>query len=196
MTVKAKDSPRDKWKKYVRDLGDSVKLEAEVGPCVFMYPGYPLQITVTLRRHPDECLGVAYATDRTKNGDTYSEANVESLLATVQITPCPRCSTPAFDPATIETNRGGLCESCFLAALKAEWAEQEEAERRKIANRDRRMKKKGMAIRLTAWVHPQDGGDDYQVHWYLNAHPTPEQAADLLRDKGSSCLYDYKITLL
>ena len=196
MTTKEKHSTRDKWKKYVRDLGDSVKLEAEIGPCVFMYPGYPLQITLTLQRQPGECLGQAYAVDRSKTAATYTDASVKRLLATVRISPCLRCSTPAFDPATIETNRGGLCESCFLAAMRAEWAEEEEAEKRKIANRDRRMKQKGMAIRLTAWVHPKDGGDDYQVDWYLNAPPTRKQAANLLRDQGSSCLSDYKITIL
>ena len=58
MTKKATHTTKDRWKKYVRDLGNGVKLEAEVGPCVFMYQGYPLQITVTLHRHAGECLGV------------------------------------------------------------------------------------------------------------------------------------------
>jgi hypothetical protein len=196
MTKNTNHITRDKWKTYVRDLGDGVKLEAEVSPCVFMYPGYPLQITVTLHRRPDERLGKAHAVDRTETADTYTHASVERLLATVRTSPCPRCLTPAFNPATIETNRGGHCEACFLAALEAEWAEEEKTQQRKIASRDRRMKRKGMAARVTAWVHPQDGGDDYQVDWYLSAPPTPKQVGDMLSKQGSCRLDDYQIIIL
>jgi hypothetical protein len=196
MTTNAKRSKRDEWKKYVRDMGEGVKLEAEIGPCVFVYQGYPLQLTVTLQRHPAESLGVAYATDRTKTADTYTDTSVKNLLATVRISPCPRCSMPAFDPAAIQTNRGGLCEKCFLADLEAEWAEEQEVKNRIIASRDRRMKKKGMAVRVSVWVHPKDGGDDYQLDWYLIAHPTSKQVGAMLRKEGSSCLDDYKIIVL
>jgi len=196
MTKNAKHTSRHKRKTYVRDLDDGVKLEAEVSPCVFMYPSYPLQITVTLHRHASECLGEARAVDRTKTAATYTDVTVKRLLAAVRTSPCPRCSTPAFDPATIQTNRGGLCEGCFLATLEAEWAEEQDAEKRKIANRDRRMKRQGMSVRVSAWMHPQDGGDDYQVDWYFNAQPTPEQAAHMLRDQGSNRKYDYQIIVL
>jgi hypothetical protein len=196
MTKSTQHTTTDKWKKHVRDLGDGVKLEAEIAPCVFMYPAYPLQITVTLHRHPGEYLGQAHACDRTKTADTYTDASVERLLASVRISPCPRCSAPAFDPATIETNRGGLCEACFLGDLKAEWAEEEEAEQRKIADRDRRMKRKGMAVRVTAWIHSADGGDDYQVDWYFRACPTPRRLRTLLLKERSAITDDYCIITL
>src|SRR5262245_1602072 len=116
-----KATARDKRRTYSRDLGERMRLEAEVGPCVFMHRGYPLQITVTLHRQPDVCLGTAYAVDSTKTADTFTVTSVKRLLARVRICPCLRCSTPAFDPITVQTNRGGLCEPCFVAMLEAEW---------------------------------------------------------------------------
>src|SRR5262245_7385133 len=143
---------------YVRDLHDGVRLEGRVSPCVFMNPGYPLPVQVALQ-HDGKSLGVAYAVNRAKEADTYTDADVEALLADICISPCLRCASPAFDPETIQTNRSGLCESCFLADLEAELAEAEEAERRETAARDDEMKKAGMKFRVSAWVHSEAGDD-------------------------------------
>lgn len=191
-----KQAPTARYQTYHRDLGGELMLSGEVSPCVFKYHQYPLQVTVALRRHTGESLGVAYAVDRTKNGQTYTEADVEWLLASVRVTACRRCADPAFDPRTIETNRAGLCESCFVADLNAELAKALESERRELLARDQRMKAQGMAVRVSAWVHPSSGGDDYQIDWYLEAPPTPRQIRDTLRDEGSSVLDDYQIVTL
>ena len=193
MTNQTTNTPSHTAKTYTRDLGSGTRLQAAVSPCVFTCPGYPLQLRVELYCS-DVWMGDVRAVDRALTADTYTDEAVERLLATIGITPCSRCSAPAFDPATVETNRNGVCEGCFLSDLNAEFAAAEEAEQRKLAARDRRMKRKGMVVRVTAWVHPQ--GDDYQVDWYLAAHPTPEQVADMLRAEGSSCLDDYQITVL
>ncbi len=185
-----------KRRPYVRDLGDGLELRAEVSPCVFMYATYPLQLTVTLQRRPREYLGIAYAVDRTKTAATYSDADVKRLLAGIRTGPCSQCSTPAFDPATVKTNRNGLCEACFLSKLESEFAASEEAEQQTIAASDRRMKQEGMAVRVSGWVHPQGGGDDYQVDWYLDAHPAPAQIRKLFLQEGSSLLHDYEIIVL
>jgi hypothetical protein len=161
-----------------------------------MWSGYPLYVAVTLQRHPGESLGNATAVDRAKTADTYTSADVERLLAAVRTAPCSRCSTPAFDPSTVITNRGGLCEACFLSDLKAEFAGAAEAERQEVAARDHLMRRRGMVVRVSAWVHPQGGGDDYQVDWYLAARPTPERVKDLLRNEGSRRLDDYEIITL
>lgn len=196
MTITATPSRKDRRKTFVRNLGDGVKLKAEVSPCVFMYPPYPLQVQVTLHRRPGEQLGSAYAVDRTKTAETYTDADVRRLLAGVGTTPCPRCSTPAFNPATIKTNRGGLCEGCFVHDVDAEFAAAMEAEERQITARDRRMKRKGMLIRVSAWVHSEQCGDDYQVDWYLNHQPTPEEVGAVLRKEGSCRVDDYQIVIL
>jgi hypothetical protein len=189
-------SPPRKQKTYARNLGNGLTLQAEVSPCVFMYPSYPLQIQVTMYRHADECLGQAFAVDRTKTAETYSDATVHRLLARIRTVSCRRCSTPAFDPDTVRTNRGGFCEKCFLSDLQTECAAALKAEQRKIASRDRRMKRRGMTVRVTAWVHPQSGGDDYQVDWYLASSPTPEEVSQMVRDQGSCQLDDYQIVVL
>jgi len=191
-----KTSPRiapRKNKTYVRDLEGGVRLSAEVSPCVFMYKSYPLQITVSLLRREGDCLGDAHAVDRTKTAATYTDATVNRLLESIRVVPCRNCCTPAFDPSTIETNRNGLCEACFLSRLEAEWAAAEQAEKQELAARDSRMKRKGFGFRVTAWIHPEDGGDDYQVDRYFSVRPTPKQIGRLLRDEGSDCLDDYTI---
>jgi hypothetical protein len=193
MTISDKRQPLTKRKNYARDLGEGVKLTAEISPCVFMHASYPLQITITLHRRRRERLGVAYAVDRTKTASTYTRADVDRLLAAVRVAPCPRCSAPAFDPATVETNRDHLCEECFMRDVQARFDAAVEAEQQEIAARDQIMKGKGMAVRVTGWVHLQAGGDDYQVDWYLDLRPTPEQIRNMLRERGSVVLDDYQI---
>ncbi len=185
---------RTKRKDYIRDLGQGVKLRAEVSPCVFMYESYPLQIKITLHRRR-KSLGDAYAVDRARTASTYTKADVERLLDCVRIVPCPRCPAPAFDPATVETNRGGLCETCFLNDLETAYTVEVEAERRKLAARDRRMKQRGMAVRISAWVHPETG-DDYQLDWYLPARPSSVEVRRKLLEAGSTLVHDYAIIIL
>jgi hypothetical protein len=196
MTKQPQRIATDKRKIYVRDLGDGVSLEAEVSPCVFMYASYPLQITITLHRHPGECLGEAYAADRTNTAESYTDASVELLLANVRISPCPCCSKPTFDAATVQTHRGALCKICFEKALEAEWAVEEAAAQRKIAARDSLMMRKGMVVRVDAWIHPEEGGDDYQVSWYFPAQLTKAKVRRLLRKEGSTITDDYQIIQL
>jgi hypothetical protein len=183
-------------KPYARPLAGALKLHGEISPCVFMYPGYPLQFTVTLRRSSGEWLGLAYSVDRSKTADTATEPDVKRLLAAVRITRCRRCAAPAFDSQTVDTNRGGLCESCFIHDLEVDWARAEEAERQELAEADRRLKAAGMAFRVSAWVHPEDRGDDDLVHWYFAARPTRKQIRTLLREAGSSVLDDYQVITL
>jgi hypothetical protein len=183
-------------KSYTRDLGEGLMLEAEVSPCVFMYRGHPLQISVTMRSSSGKPLGQVHPANSTKTAATYTHADARRLLAAIEVKPCPRCSTPAFDPTTVETNRGGLCEACFVADLQAELEKELEAVRRQIAARDLRMKNKGFTARVTAWVHPEEGGDDYQMDWYFKQRPLPEQIQLLLLEVGSEILDDFEIIKL
>jgi hypothetical protein len=97
--------------------------------------------------------------------------------------------------ATIETNRNGLCEVCFLSDLDAKAALALKTEQEEIAASDRRMKQQGMAVRVSGWVHPQHGGDDYQADGYLDAFPTADPVKQVLRVHGSSHLDDYQIII-
>jgi len=179
-------------KVYIRNLPDGSRLEGEVSPCVFMYPGYPLQLEARLFGKAGEVLGNAHTSHRKLNAKTATESDVAKLFAAVQTKPCSRCGTPAFDPKTVETNRGGLCEGCFMGDLEAECAIEEEAGLREIAQRDQGMKTKGMKFRVTAWIH-SDEGDDDQVDWYFPARPTAKQIRALLRNEGSAIWDDFEI---
>lgn len=137
-------------------------------------------------------LGEVHPTDRTRTASTYTDGDAERLLAGIQVTPCSRCSIPAFDPTSVQTNRGGLCETCFLADFRTELESEEEAERQKLVAQDCRMKNKGMAVRITASVHP-DEGDDSQLTWYLKKKPLPDQIRVALLDEGSTVLDDFDI---
>ena len=174
------------------ELPNGVTLVAEVSPCVFMYSGYPLQVTVTLRQHGQLLEGTAIAVDRSLTGKTATDADVSRLLATVRTEPCKRCSSVAFDPKTAETNRDGYCEACFLADLHAELDKELAAENRRTAQRDKRMKAKGMKYRVVAWVHPDDG-DDYAIEWYSPFPPTPQSIRVHLRREGSVIQDDVEI---
>jgi len=109
---------------------NGIELTSAVSPCVWMYPDYPLQISVQFKGG-----GVAYLKNPHKTWSTTTEQDVIDLASTVKLQPCSRCSKPAYDPATVETNRGGLCESCFISDLDAKFQklvkQEEEAVRRR-----------------------------------------------------------------
>jgi len=195
MTKSATTRMIQRGKIYVRKQEDGTKLEADVSPCVFMYPGYPLQVEAVLTGKDGENLGKAHTANPKLNANTATDADVAQLFATIQTKPCCRCGTPAFDTTTVESNRDGLCEGCFMGDLQAKWAKHAEDEVREIARRDRDMKAKGMKFRVTAWVHP-DAGDDFQVDWYFPVRPTATQIRALLRKEGSEILDDFEIIAL
>ena len=185
--------PRGKL--YTRELANGTTLHAELSPCVFMYPGYPLQVQVTFLHEDGQSGGSAFVVDRQLNCDTANESDVVRLLACVSTMPCKRCSALAFDPGTAETNRDGLCEQCFLGDLQSRVDEAMEEERRLLADQDRRMKAKGMRFRVTAWIHG-DEGDDFQVDWYFAGRPTKAAIRKLLSEQGSSILDDFQVITL
>src|SRR5579872_4803272 len=123
--------------------------------------------------------------------------DIVRLLATVRIQKCknPDCHNHAFHPDH-GSNRQGECEQCFMAKLNAEYEAEKKKEDADIARRDEQMKRKGMTVRVEAWVHPEEGGDDYIVDIYYSRKPTPAQIEKALRDKGSSVFTDYRVVTL
>ena len=180
-------------KSYVRELDGAMQLQARISPCVFMYKNYALQVEVTLLRDDGTSLGSATAQNPDKTAQTATDADVCRILDAVRIVACHRCSAPAFDPSTIQTNRAGICESCFLDDLRQKSAKAQDAERKEIAARDRARKRSGDNVRISAWVHPANGGDDYQVDWYCKSYPSPAQVRGLLLEMNSRVCDDYQI---
>ena len=184
--------PKDA-KIYIRKLDGAMQLEAKISPCVFMYKNQTLQAEVTLRQDDGTSFGSAYSPNSDKTAETATDADVRRILDAVRIVACHRCAAPAFDPATIQTNRAGLCESCFLDDLRQKSAKAQDAERKEIAARDRARKRSGDNVRISAWVHPANGGDDYQVDWYCKSYPSPAQVRGLLLEMNSRVCDDYQI---
>lgn len=175
---------------YQRMVGDA-RLEGRIAPCCWMYPNLKsthTQLMVTLGESIPATLYVEIGVDEV------TPADLVAALDAVEPIPCSRCGAPAFNPETIETNRGGLCEDCFMADLDKEVAEITKKENDKIAKNDRRMLKRGFTHRVTAWVHA--GGDDYPMDIYYAAAPTPDEIVKELKRKRSRVLDDYTVTRL
>lgn len=95
-----------------------------------------------------------------KDFSAVTRQDVLDLCNHVNVVPCKRCGSPAFDPATVDTNRAGLCESCFMHDLRAKYAVVEAVEQSKLAKKDAAHLGAGFTHRVTAWIHPHHCGGD------------------------------------
>lgn len=170
-------------------VGD-VSVTASISPCCWMYPGHGLQIRVALPNG-----GSAYVHDAAKPFDQSCEADVDRLLKQVRVIPCSRCGGQAFDPASVVTNRNGLCEGCFLSDLDAEFAEAKVKEQAEIATLKAKMIAEGCTHRVDAWIRTSSG-DDRQVSVYYKGKPSTRTVKQFLKKEGSEVLDDYLIVLL
>lgn len=177
---------------YVRKLSDGLSLKAEVPLCVFL--GHPLQIKVALTLKDGTSGGDATAVNRNRNVSNATADDIISLLDAVAIQPCSRCSTPAFDPATVETNRDGLCEACFLKDLRQRSDADFEKKRRQTARRDREMKSRGMKYRIVV-VFRRSEYDYEKQEWYDVSAPSKLSTAARLRREGAT-LRDFEVIKL
>lgn len=68
---------------------------------------------------------------------------------------------------------------------------QKEAER--ADKQDARMSKNGSKYKAVIWVHPELGGDDYQIDFYFREKPSKEKVKRLASREGSAILTDFVI---
>lgn len=167
-----------------------VQLTATVAPYSWMYPGRGLGIVVTLNQG-----GEVILRRNNLSLDTATVENVQEMIKDVNVIHCSKCGAPAFDPTTVETNRNGLCEQCFIDALTNECKKAEETEAKMIRRRDAQFKKKGYTHKVIAWVHP-DRGDDYQMDIYYREQPTATLVQHELKKRQSRITTDYTIVSL
>ena len=169
----------------------TVRMNATISPCSWMYPGSSFQLRVTLESGGDCYL----QGQKTFSSTTVEDA--EALCSKVVLVAC-KCGSPAFNPTVHahDTNRNGQCEACFMRDLTARFAVEEAKENRRVKLEDRRMIRKGFTHKAVAWVHPAQGGDDYMVDIYFPAPPTDAEIKKVLRNKGSHVLNDYTVTTL
>lgn len=166
---------------------DGVKLSLSVSPCSWMYPGYGLQVQVQMAGG-----GSVYLQDKAVVFEKATEEDLNRLFKKVTLTTCGRCGKPAFDPVAHDTNRAGLCESCFVADLEKEFDQASAKETKRMARLDAKHRKNGYTHRLDAWVHPERGNDRH-FSVYCRGLPSKKQISQLLAEAGSCVLNDYTV---
>lgn len=159
---------------------EGMPLHVEVSPCSWAYPHYGLQISV---RMPDEhCAFLSKKIDF----ETATRKDVEDLVSTISFQKCNKCDSKTFNPATVKTNRSGLCNSCFTAESNLRFAEELAKEQELEAS----MKRDGFTHKTIMWVH-KNSGDDRQVILYTKGEPKASDVKAELKELGSVVHDDY-----
>jgi hypothetical protein len=118
-----------------------------------------------------------------------SGKDVQSLLDGMTRKPCAACRHDHL--YNDKSNRGDLCEICWMTKWRAEFDQAQAAEREEREKTDAKMKEQGFTHRVTAWVHPHSqGGDDYQIDIYFKGLPQKEMIRQELKCHKSDVL-DY-----
>lgn len=164
------------------------KLRAVVSPCAWMYQGHGLQLTIDI-----EGGGQAIIHNRDLKFEDATELDALALCQQIKIIPCKCCGKPAFDPSTIITNREGKCEACWMDEWRKGWDAIQKKEAAKLLRNDRKQLKLGYTHRISAWIHPAQGGDDYQVDYYVEGKPSKTKIQSILKKEGSRVLDDYQV---
>jgi len=169
-----------------REAPLDAKLNASVSPCVWMYDS-PFQISVNLAGG-----GSTIVIDNELRLDQATEADVTRLLDSVEIVKCRTrgCRNPAFDPRTTLKHRDGRCEQCTLEVLNKELKAAQAAERKKLAQLDRKHMARGFTHRVDAWVHAEGG--DHQLSIWL-CDPTDAMIRSELLRSGVADLQSYTL---
>lgn len=163
-----------------------LQVQVEVSPCSWMYKHYGFQFGYK----GDTCWG--YLIRKDLDQATATTEQVQGMLETLARETCECGAVFLFNPTH---NRQHQCEQCFMKVAEAQFAKEQEVERRRVKRRDDKMKRIGHKFKVVAWVHPAEG-DDYQVDFYLPKKPTVEQVRELLRREGSLVLRDYRVKAL
>lgn len=169
---------------------NGANLSLQVSPCSWMYPNYGLQVEIVI-----EGGGKAYLIDKTVMFASASEADLNRLFDKVEIVPCKHCGKPAFDPSSIDTNRQGSCEACFLKELQKEFDKETAKAQKKLAALDAKRRAEGFTHRVEAWIHPEQG-EDRQLSIWFKGNPTPESIKKELVKAHSVVFDDYSIVKL
>jgi hypothetical protein len=171
------------------ELG-GLPLKLKVSPCSWMYAGYGFQAEY---RSADS-LSWGFVNDKALPLAMATPDDVIRLLNTLTVEPCRTCSARhILNPSS---NRKDQCEVCFMKELNDSFAKEEAKDARALARRDAKHKTKGYSYRVTAWVHPSEGGDDYMIDIYMVRKPRAEAIRAILKRKRSRVLNDYSIVTL
>ncbi len=166
--------------------GDKVNIS--ISPCSWMDEYYGLQLKCTLLSTNE----TIYIISKIKYNEATDE-DFDNLCTTLYLdTPCKCGNNRLRSSKMISTNRGDLCEKCFIEKLDKEFAIEAEEEKKEIEAQDKKMKQKGFNYKVTAWIH--GNGDDQCVEIYYKTEPTTADIKKAL--KQSVVKDDYTIRQL
>ena len=168
---------------------DGSKLTLTVSPCSWMYQGYGLQVRVEM-----EGGGNVTVRDKQIAFENATMDHLGGLFDKVSLCKCSRCGKPAFDPKSVETNRNGFCETCFIGDLDRKFKAELEKEQKKLQALHKKRKAEGYTHHVCAWIHGT--GDDYQIDFWTKGLMSDEDIKKYLMKKGSVSLDDFVVQKL
>jgi hypothetical protein len=199
--------------------GRAHTVSADISPCSWMYPGYGLQIRVSVDGDRSNG-GSEFRNLKGKEWADLTEADFEALCEAPVILdacPTPDCKGVRIrgsrntDPAEVlrsaeragcriprkkaeeEARAAACCEACFLKYLNDGWEKKRAKAAKQTQVRLAKARAQGFSHRVLARVHPAGGGDDYQLEILSKGTPSAAQVAALLRKKGSAVVNDYSV---
>lgn len=117
---------------------------------------------------------------------------IDAALST-RVVRCTRCDghrLDADDSNRTDVKGRPLCEACFCAELDADFKREAEKEKVREAKAEKKLHAKGYRWAVDMWIHPKNGGDDYQTTVYYTKRPTKETVVAYLK-RASSVTTDY-----
>lgn len=111
---------------------------------------------------------------------------------------CKVCGALILDRSSenLYSRTADECEKCALKRINEKYGILMAKEQQKEAKRDIKMKTQGYTYKVVAWVHPKQGGDDYQIVLYTMAKPSKKEIQKTLQKEKSKELGDYTVTSL
>jgi hypothetical protein len=164
---------------------DGTKFFARVSPCCYMYPGYPLQAEISVGDHEAESGARKMVHWKGKDATKCSEQDIRD----------------AVDEYLREGGAAAVLEwaAGFPARAEAARAEFEQImaeEQEQERQRDAQHKAEGFTHKVSAWIHPEGGGDDAQLTMYAKGKPEHDQIVATLKQHGSAVTNDYAVVEL
>ncbi len=157
-----------------------------VSPCSWMYPKYGLQVQISLKENAVNAesefiidKGIEAASKSKEEREAAAKVMVEKWLG---------------ENGTKILHENVAKWKVAAAEFAREIAEENERVAAQQQKDDKKYKAKGYTHRLDAWIHPENGGDDYMTVTYFVGAPTEAQIAKVLR--SSEVKNDYTVTEL
>lgn len=161
-------------------------VHVEISPCSWMHKGYGLQIGLSLKDKACNAETI-FSLDRSIDA---CDMSVDAMLVHAEQSAKKWLSENGVGPLAKKIDD--------WATESAKWQKEIDRENAKRAARAATMnakrKAEGYTHKITAVIHPKNGGDDYMIEAYVKGAPTETDIAGLL--KKSAVKNDYRVDVL